>query len=63
MNPRAVVFSILLAVGLVVTPFLADAQQQGKVPTIGYLAQFSGPAGPPSATIKAFLDGLQLSLM
>ena len=59
MNPRGVVFSILLAVGLVVTPFLADAQQQGKVPTIGYLAQFSGPAGPPSATIKAFLDGLQ----
>ena len=58
MKPRAVVLSILLAVGIFATPLGADAQQPGKVPTIGYLAQFSGPAGPPSGNMKAFLEGL-----
>ncbi len=27
---------------------VADAQQPGKVPRIGYLSQLSGSAGPPS---------------
>jgi len=39
-------------------PFVANAQQPGKIPRIGYLSQFSGPAGPPSAALKAFLEGL-----
>jgi putative tryptophan/tyrosine transport system substrate-binding protein len=58
MQPRAVVLSILLALGTFATPFWADAQQPGKVPTIGYIVQFSGPAGPPSAGMTAFLEGL-----
>ena len=59
MNVRAIVLSVALVLGLLAPPIMADAQQAGKIPTIGYLAQFSGPAGPPSASIKAFLDGLQ----
>jgi putative tryptophan/tyrosine transport system substrate-binding protein len=59
MQPRAVVLSILLALGTFATPFWAYAQQPGKIPTIGFLAQFSGPAGPPSAGITAFLEGLR----
>ncbi len=59
MKPRAVVLSILLALAIFATPLVGDAQQLGKVPTIGYLAQFSGAAGPPSASITAFLEGLR----
>lgn len=35
-----------------------DAQQPAKVPTLGYLAQSSGPAGPKSPALEAFLRGL-----
>jgi putative ABC transport system substrate-binding protein len=59
MKPRAVVLSILLALGTFATPFWADAQQPGKIPTIGYLVQFSGAAGPPSENLTAFLEGLK----
>jgi putative ABC transport system substrate-binding protein len=38
---------------------VADAQQPGKVPTIGYLSQYSGSAGPPSNSLEAFLQGLR----
>ena len=58
MQPRAVVVSVMFVLALLAAPLGADAQQPGKVPTIGYLAQFSGPAGPPSAGITAFLEGL-----
>ena len=58
MKLRAVVLSIMLVLALLAAPLGADAQQPGKVPTIGYLVQFSGPAGPPSGNMKAFLDGL-----
>ena len=58
MKPRVVVLGILLALGIFATPLGADAQQPGKVPTIGYLVQFSGAAGPPSGNMKAFLEGL-----
>ena len=58
MRPRAVVLSSFLAFGLFAIPLAADAQQPGKIPTIGYIAQFSGPAGPPSAGMKAFLEAL-----
>jgi len=54
-----VVLSITLALVLFAAPLVADAQQPGKVPTIGYLAQFSGSAGPPSPSLKAFLEGLR----
>ena len=59
MKPRAVVLSVMLVLALLAAPLGADAQQPGKVPTIGYLAQFSGAAGPPSAGITAFLEGLR----
>jgi hypothetical protein len=53
MQPRAVVVSILLALGLCAIPPVADAQQPGKVPTIGYLSQFSGAAGPQSLRARS----------
>ena len=50
---------------LLVTAFLAlftahalDAQQPAKIPTLGYLSQYSGAAGPKSALLEAFLRGL-----
>ena len=51
--------SVTLALVLFVAPLVADAQQPGKVPTIGYLSQFSGSAGPPSRQLTAFLEGLR----
>jgi putative ABC transport system substrate-binding protein len=59
MKPRDAVLCVLLALGLLAAPLGVDAQQSGKVPTIGYLAQFSGAAGPPSGVLKAFLEGLR----
>jgi putative ABC transport system substrate-binding protein len=56
MKPRDVLFILIIA--LLMVPFVANAQQPGKIPRIGYLSQFSGPAGPPSAALKAFLEGL-----
>jgi len=56
MKPEKVFFIIIFA--LLMVPFVANAQQPGKTPRIGYLSQFSGPAGPPSAALKAFLEGL-----
>ena len=56
MKPKKVFFIIIFA--LLMVPFVANAQQPGKIPRIGYLSQFSGPAGPPSAALKAFLEGL-----
>jgi putative ABC transport system substrate-binding protein len=53
------VLSILLVLGIFATPLGADAQQSGKVPTIGYLVQFSGAAGPPNVNLTAFLEGLR----
>jgi putative tryptophan/tyrosine transport system substrate-binding protein len=44
---------------ILIAPFGADAQQPGKIPRIGYLAQFSGAAGPPSGSLTAFLEGLK----
>jgi putative ABC transport system substrate-binding protein len=59
MKPGKALLSIFFALVLFVVPFVADAQQAGKVPTLGYLSQYSGPAGPPSTSIKAFLEGLK----
>jgi putative ABC transport system substrate-binding protein len=58
MKPKAVVVNVMLVLAILAVPMVAHVQQPGKVPTIGYLAQFSGPAGPPSAGITAFLEGL-----
>ena len=38
---------------------VADAQQPGKVPRIGYLMQQDAPAGSPSRLLEAFLEGLR----
>lgn len=56
MTPRDAVLA--LALGILAAPLGADAQQPGKMPTIGYLVQFSGAAGPPSRSLTAFLEGL-----
>jgi len=56
MKPEKVFFIIIFT--LLIIPFVANAQQPGKIPRIGYLSQFSGPAGPPSAVLKVFLEGL-----
>jgi putative tryptophan/tyrosine transport system substrate-binding protein len=58
MKSRKVVLSIILLIILIGVPFVSDAQQPGKIPKIGYLSQFSGPAGPPSAALKSFLEGM-----
>ena len=41
------------------TAQVADAQQPGKVPRIGYLSQFSGSAGPQSPQLTGFLIGMR----
>jgi len=40
------------------TAHAADAQQPAKVPTLGYVSQFSGAAGPKHPALEAFLRGL-----
>jgi putative ABC transport system substrate-binding protein len=42
MQPRAVVLSAALVLGLLAAPFVADAQQPGKVYRIGWLGSISG---------------------
>jgi len=59
MKPREAMLSLTLTLVFLAAPLVADAQQPGKVPTIGYLTQFSGSAGPPSLDLEAFLDGLR----
>lgn len=56
MNAR---YSLLLSAFLALfTAHVVDAQQSAKVPTLGYLSQFSSPSGPRSALLEAFLRGL-----
>jgi putative ABC transport system substrate-binding protein len=56
MNVR---YSLLLSAFLVLSAANAvDAQQPAKIPTLGYLAQSSGPAGPKSPSLAAFLEGM-----
>jgi len=50
---------LIFAFLVFLTAHVADAQQPGKVPTIGYLSQSSGSAGPPSPQLTAFLEGLR----
>ena len=38
MRPSAIGFMLILALGLLWTPLVADAQQSGKIPRIGWLA-------------------------
>jgi putative ABC transport system substrate-binding protein len=57
MNTKIAVLVFVFLVFL--TVHVTDAQQPGKVPRIGYLSQWSGPAGPPSVQIRAFLEGLK----
>ena len=40
-------YSLLVSAFLVLfTAHAVDAQQPAKIPTLGYLSQYSGPAGP-----------------
>jgi putative ABC transport system substrate-binding protein len=56
MNAR---YSLLVSAFLVLfTAHAVHAQQPAKIPTLGYLSQFSGAAGPRSALLEAFLRGL-----
>ena len=56
MNSRFSIFVFALLV-LLVAP-MSGAQVPAKVPTLGYIAQFSGPAGPRSRAMQGFLQGL-----
>jgi putative tryptophan/tyrosine transport system substrate-binding protein len=49
---------IVFFISLLIVPFIAEAQQPGKIPRVGYLSQFASPGGPQSAGLKAFLEGL-----
>ena len=52
-------YSLLLAAFLAFfTLDVVDAQQPAKIPTLGYLSQYSGAAGPKSPNLEAFLRGL-----
>jgi len=55
-GPRAI-FIVALALGVLVVPFAAEAQQAGRVYRIGYLGPTS-PAAAPHLT-AAFRDGLR----
>jgi putative ABC transport system substrate-binding protein len=59
MKHRKALLSIALALALFAAPLVAGAQQPGKIPTIGYLSQFSTSAGPRSPGHEAFLQGLR----
>jgi len=59
MKHRKALLSIALALVLFAAPLVADAQQPGKVPRIGYLSQFSGSAGPHSPQLTGFLIGMR----
>jgi putative ABC transport system substrate-binding protein len=52
-------YSLLLAAFLAFfTLDVVDAQQPAKIPTLGYLSQYSGAAGPKHPNLQAFLRGL-----
>jgi putative ABC transport system substrate-binding protein len=55
---RRIGLAVVLAVSLALAPLVAEAQQPGRVPRIGYLV-LSPLADPPSAERAAFLDGLK----
>jgi hypothetical protein len=48
---------LTLALGMLVPPLAADAQQAGKVARIGYLSGISSSGSPP--TLVALRQGLQ----
>ena len=52
-------YSLLVSAFLVLfTAQAVDAQQSAQVPTLGYVSQFSGAAGPKHPVLEAFLRGL-----
>ena len=52
-------YLLLLSAFLVLfTAHVVDAQQPARIPTLGYLSQYSGPAGPKPPVLQAFLRGL-----
>jgi len=57
MNTKIAV--LLFAFLVFLAAHVADAQQPGKVPRIGYLSQFSGSAGPQSPQLTGFLIGMR----
>ncbi len=61
MRRRTIGLLVTLALALLVTPLLADAQQPTKVYRIGRLAAGSPPEGPPFGhrTAEAFRQGLR----
>ncbi len=59
MKPKEAWLTITLALVFFVVPLIADAQQPGKIPTIGYLSQNTAPAGTPYRLLEAFLEGLR----
>ena len=59
MKRRKCLLRTTFALALLAVPFMAGAQQLGKIPTIGYLSQQTAPAGSPYRLLEAFLEGLR----
>ena len=58
MKPRDSALIITLTLVLLAAPLVVEAQQP-RVPTIGYLSQFSGSADPPSWPLRTFVEALK----
>ncbi len=59
MKNREALLGLTLAFLFIVVPIIAEAQQQAKVSTIGFLSQFPGSASSPPLHIKTVLEGLK----
>lgn len=57
MNPRFSVF-VFAVLTLLAAP-MSEAQVPANVPTLGYIVQSFGSAGPKSRSVEAFLQGLR----
>ncbi len=58
MKSRRAALPILLALGVLLVPFAAEAQDRGKVYRIGFVSSASPPLSPAMQTIKAHLRAL-----
>ena len=55
MRARRLAITLPLALGLLVAPLAADAQQPAKVPRVGLLR----PGSPPDPYVDAFRQGMR----
>ena len=53
---RTIGLMVILALGLLAAPLLANAQEPGKIPRIGYLRHMAGPNYMDEAFLQALRD-------